>query len=40
MWMDSRRESLGVSEEAAAGVGGREGMKKEGIEQTDDWDEC
>lgn len=33
--MDSRSESLGVSELGAAGVGGAAGMKKEGMEQTE-----
>lgn len=31
---EARRESFGVTEEGAAGVGGREGMKNAGRAQT------
>ena len=37
MTADSRRESLGVSLEGAAGVGGAAGMKKEGMQHIEDW---
>jgi hypothetical protein len=33
---EARRESLGVSQEGAGGVGGEEGMKKAGIAEMED----
>jgi hypothetical protein len=34
---EARRESLGVSQEGAGGVGGEEGMKKAGTALIEDW---